>query len=183
MKTARAVSRIRPRAPRPGRSNRLARIQRDVEHFDVQGGTRENFARLLADTGGQLELVKFKAHNAYIAARRAGASHEIAKSRAAARVRLAERRVEELIQEMRLDQQDIVAREFDHWLTKGLPLDEALLRTARNWGFGDGKADHKGRTRGRGIEDLKALLRRQGRDVSGSRLRATRAPRVASSVR
>ena len=80
---------------------------------------------------------------------------------------------------MRTDNASSIAWELDFWRRR-MPLDSALLKVMRNWGFGDGKADKEGRTSrnaGRGIQDLKALLERRGFDLSGSRLKARRAPR------
>jgi hypothetical protein len=158
---------------------RLDRIRADVAGMEVKGVSSEEFARLLHETGGQLDIVKQKALRAYGDAQRAGAPHELACELAGKAINLGARRAGELVNEVRNEAAQCIALEFDHWLRK-MPLDPALLRVARNWGYGDGRADKDGRTSlnaGRGIEDLKALLERQGCDLSGSRLKARRAPR------
>lgn len=165
-----------------GQSKRLQKIKRGLVRVEVSGLSRDGrvdrasdeLAGALHELGDHQEIDKFKAANAYIAARKSGASHELACQRAAQHIGKSTSYANDLVQAYRQDQADGIADYFDHWRARCASLDEALLKVAREWGFGDGKADRRGRAEGRGIEDLRALLASEGRDVSASMLKAGR---------
>jgi hypothetical protein len=184
------VDRAKGRARgRSGPSKRLAQLRRHAQAMTVEGNgltgaaAQEALAVNLHESGDYGEIAKFRAFQAYRAARQAGQPHDLACEAAAAHIGSTAYYANDLVQESRRDDAAAIVLTYDMRRRKGDTVDEALLHTMREWGFGDGRADRQGRVSGRGLKDLKDLLNSHGRDLSGSKLRPKRTRRASSSPR